>query len=37
MTNHSAQTDLSTAQVGPSDEKLVAVQVQEDEEAHGKA
>lgn len=37
MTNHSAQTGLSTAQFGPGDEKLVTVQVHEDEEAHGKA
>jgi hypothetical protein len=36
MTNLSAQIDLSTAQVGNCGEKLVTVQVQESEEAHGK-
>lgn len=37
MTNLSVQLDLSTEQVAPSDEKLVTVQVHEDEETHGKA
>lgn len=36
MTHHSAQTGLTTAQVGPGVKRLVTVQVQEDEEAHGK-
>ena len=37
MTKPSVQPDLSTAQVCPDDEKLVTVQVQENEETHGKA
>jgi hypothetical protein len=37
MNNLSAQTDLITTQIGPGDEKLVTVQVQENEEAHDKA
>lgn len=37
MTKLSVQPDLSTAQVGPGGEKLVTVQVQENEKTHGKA
>jgi|GEM_PF-1885544 hypothetical protein len=37
MIGFSVQPDLSTAQVCPDDEKLVTVQVQENEETHGKA
>jgi len=37
MIGFSVQPDLSTAQVFPDDEKLVTVQVQENEETHGKA
>lgn len=37
MTKPSVQPDLSTAQVCPDDGRLVTVQVQENEETHGKA